>query len=308
MPAMPPALLIDPEVAAALQAGRPVVALESTLIAHGMPWPANIETARRLHAEVRAHGAVPATIAVLGGKLCVGLSDARLDILARRGPQLPKTSRRDLPWLVAQGLDGATTVAATMAIAAMAGIRLFATGGIGGVHRGAGESFDISADLQELAMTDVAVVCAGAKAILDLPLTLEYLETFGVPVIGHGTDEWPAFYTRDSGLALEHRADDAATLARVLHAKWQHGLRGGVVIAHPIAAEHAMPRERVDAAITRALADAVAQGISGKASTPFLLARVSELTGGESLASNVQLVLGNARLAAQVAVAYAALH
>ena len=306
MAAMHPALHINTEVAAALQAGQAVVALESTLIAHGMPWPANAETARRLEAEVRAHGAAAATIAVLGGKLCVGLSGAQLDDLARRGPAIAKASRRDLPWLIAQGQDGATTVAATMIIAAMAGIRLFATGGIGGVHRGAAESFDISADLQELARTDVAVVCAGAKAILDLPLTLEYLETHGVPVVGYGTDELPAFYTRDSGLKLEHRANDANTLARMLHAKWQHGLRGGVVIANPIATEHAMPRAVVDAAIAQALADAAAQGITGKASTPFLLARVSELTGGESLASNVQLVLANAGLAARVAVAYAA--
>ena len=304
---MYPALVIDAEVAAALAAGQAVVALESTLIAHGMPWPANADTARRLHAEVRAHGAVPATIAVIGGKLCVGLTDAQLDTLARRGPQWAKASRRDLPSLMAQGRDGATTVAATMIIAAMAGIRLFATGGIGGVHRGAATSFDISADLQELAHTDVAVVCAGAKAILDLPLTLEYLETHGVPVIGYGTDELPAFYTRDSGLKLEHRANDATTLARILHAKWQHGLRGGVVIANPIAAEHAMPRTVIDRAIDQALAEAATQGIHGKASTPFLLARVAQLTGGDSLASNVQLVLANARLAAQVAVAYAAL-
>ena len=307
VPALVPALVVAPEIAAALDAGRAVVALESTLIAHGMPWPANAETARCLQAEVRAHGAVPATIAVLGGTLCVGLSDAQLDTLAQRGPQMAKASRRDLPWLIAQGEDGATTVAATMVIAAMAGIRLFATGGIGGVHRGAATSLDISADLQELAMTDVAVVCAGAKAILDLPLTLEYLETHGVPVIGYRTDQFPAFYTRDSGLKLEHRADDADALARVLHAQWRHGLRGGVVIANPIAADHAMSRAVVDVAIEQALADAAAQGIHGKASTPFLLARVAQLTGGDSLASNVQLVLANARLAAQVAVVLAAL-
>jgi pseudouridylate synthase len=306
MRAMFPALLLHPEVASALAAGRAVVALESTLIAHGMPWPANVETARRLEDEVRAHGAVPATIAVLGGKLCAGLTAAQLEDLARRGPGLAKASRRDLPWLIAQGQDGATTVAATMIIAAMAGIRLFATGGIGGVHRGAGDSFDISADLQELARSDVAVVCAGAKAILDLPLTLEYLETHGVPVVGYQTDELPAFYTRDSGLKLEHRANDETELARLLHAKWQNGLHGGVVIANPIATEYAMPRTRIDAAITQALADAAAQGVQGKVSTPFLLARVSELTGGDSLASNVQLVMGNARLAARVAVALAA--
>ena len=305
------ALEVHAEVATALAAGRAVVALESTLIAHGMPWPHNLETARQLHAEVRAQGAVPATIAVIDGRLVVGLSDEQTSWLAQQGPALAKVSRRDLPVLMAQSGSGATTVAATMIVAAMAGIRVFATGGIGGVHRGASSSFDISADLQELARSDVAVVCAGAKAVLDLRLTLEYLETHGVPVIGFGCDELPAFYTRDSGLRLglrlDARIDSAAGIARVMHAKWRAGLHGGIVVANPIPIEHAMPRERIDAAIAQALAEAEAQGIAGKAVTPFLLARVSELTGGDSLRSNVALVLNNARLAAQVALAYAAL-
>ena len=305
------ALDVHAEVAAALAAGGAVVALESTLIAHGMPWPHNLETARQLHAEVRAQGAVPATIAVIDGRLVVGLSDEQTSWLAQQGPALAKVSRRDLPVLMAQGGSGATTVAATMIVAAMAGIRVFATGGIGGVHRGAQASFDISADLQELARSDVAVVCAGAKAVLDLRLTLEYLETHGVPVIGFGCDELPAFYTRDGGLRLglrlDARIDSAAGIARVMHAKWRAGLQGGIVVANPIPVEHAMPRERIDAAIVQALAEAGAQGIAGKAVTPYLLARVSELTGGDSLRSNVALVLNNARLAAQVALAYAAL-
>jgi pseudouridine-5'-phosphate glycosidase len=303
----PPALLVAPEVAAAVASGQAVVALESTLVAHGMPWPHNFETALQLQQTIRDEGAVPATVAVLGGRLCAGLSDAQIEDLARRGPQLVKASRRDLPALIAQRSDGATTVAATMIVAAMAGIRLFATGGIGGVHRGASESFDISADLHELARSNVAVVCAGAKAILDLPLTLELLETLGVPVLGYGTDELPAFYSRDSGLRLEHRADSAQAVAALLHAKWSNHLNGGVVIANPISAEHALPAARVEVAIVQALAEAQAQGVRGKASTPFMLRRVSALTGGDSLASNVQLVLANARLAAQVAGAYAAL-
>jgi pseudouridine-5'-phosphate glycosidase len=306
---MTAAVLLDrqPEVAAALDAGRPVVALESTLVAHGMPWPHNLDTARRLEAEVRRHGAVPATIAVVGGRLKAGLTDDELQALARRGPSIPKASRRDLAALVARGGDGATTVAATMIVAALAGIRVFATGGIGGVHRGAERSFDISADLLELAQTPVAVVCAGAKSILDLGLTLEVLETHGVPVIGYRTNTLPAFYVRDSGFALEQRLDDAEAVARLMHAQWSLGLKGGLVVANPIPAEHEMPRARIEAAIEQALAQARAQGIHGKASTPFLLARVAELTGGDSLAANIALVLNNARLAAQVAVAYAAL-
>ncbi|MCA0241886.1 MAG: pseudouridine-5'-phosphate glycosidase [Proteobacteria bacterium] len=302
-----PLLDLHPEVAQALAAGAPVVALESTLIAHGMPWPHNLQTARRLEAEVRAHGAVPATIAVLGGRLKAGLGDADLQALAQRGPQIAKLSRRDLAACVARGEDGATTVAATMIVAALAGIRVFATGGIGGVHRGAGESFDISADLLELAQTPVAVVCAGAKSILDLGLTLEVLETHGVPVVGYGTDTLPAFYVRDSGIALPQRVDGPQAAARLMHAQWALGLKAGLVFANPIPPEHALPRERVDAAIARALADAQAQGIRGKASTPFLLQRVSELTGGDSLAANLALVLNNAAVAAQVAAADARL-
>ncbi len=304
---MKPPLDVHPDVAAALAAGRAVVALESTLIAHGMPWPHNLDTARRLEAEVRRQGAVPATVAVLGGRLKAGLSTDELETLARRGPAIAKASRRDLALLVARGADGATTVAATMIVAALAGIRVFATGGIGGVHRGAAQSFDVSADLLELAQTPVAVVCAGAKSILDLGLTLEVLETHGVPVIGYRTDRLPAFYVRDSGFALEQRLDDPDAVARAMHAQWSLGLAGGLVIANPIPVEHEMLRERIATAIDQALAEAAARGIHGKASTPFLLQRVAELTGGDSLASNIALVLNNAALAAQVAVAYASL-
>ena len=298
---------IHPEVAAALAAGRPVVALESTIISHGMPWPQNVETALRVEAAVREHGAVPATVAVMGGRLQAGLTHEAIERLGRQGLAVPKASRRDLPFLLAEGGMGATTVAATMIVAALAGIRVFATGGIGGVHRGAEASFDISADLQELARSPVAVVCAGAKAILDLPLTLQYLETHGVPVIGYGTDELPAFYSRSSGLKLDRRLDTPEAIAAVLHAKWRAGLRGGVVIANPIADAHAMPHERIDACIQQALHEAQKQGVAGAATTPFLLARVSALTGGDSLAANIELVLANARLAARVAVALAAL-
>jgi pseudouridylate synthase len=298
---------LHPEVTAALAAGAPLVALESTLIAHGMPWPHNLETGQRLEAEVRRHGAVPATVAVLGGRLKAGLAAAELEALARGGAQVAKASRRDLALLVAQGADGATTVAATMFVAALAGIRTFATGGIGGVHRGAERSFDVSADLLELAQTPVAVVCAGAKSILDLGLTLEVLETHGVPVIGYRTGTLPAFYVRDSGFALQMRLDEPEAVARTMQAQWSLGLKGGLVVANPIPAEHEMPRQRIDAAIEQALAEAAAQGIQGKASTPFLLSRVAALTGGDSLASNIALVLNNAALAAQVAVAYSAL-
>jgi pseudouridine-5'-phosphate glycosidase len=304
---MNPLLDIHPEVAAALAEGRPVVALESTIISHGMPWPRNAETALRVEDEVRVHGAVPATIAVMDGRLKAGLTRDQIEQLGRAGHAVAKASRRDLGVLVAQGRSGATTVASTMIIAALAGIRVFATGGIGGVHRGAAQSFDISADLQELARTPVAVVCAGAKSILDLGLTLEYLETHGVPVLGYRSDRLPAFYTRDSGFAVDARLDEPADIARVMRAKWAMGLEGGLVIANPIPAEHAMPRERIDAAIEQALREATQQAITGKAVTPFLLARVTELTGGDSLASNIALVLNNARLGAAVAVAFAAL-
>ena len=301
-----PLLDLHPDVAAALAAGQPVVALESTIISHGMPWPHNAQTALAVEAEVRAHGAVPATIAVLDGRLKAGLSPAQIEQLGRLGPKASKASRRDLPVLMAQGRTGATTVAATMIVAALAGIRVFATGGIGGVHRGAESSFDISADLQELSRTEVAVVCAGIKSILDLGLTLEYLETHGVPVIGHGTDCLPAFFTRESDFSVDVRLDSPAQIAAVMQAQWRLGLGGGLVVANPIAEEFAMPRHAIDDAIEGALAEAAARGINGKAATPFLLQRLNELTGGQSLAANIALVKGNARLAAAVAVAYCA--
>ncbi|NVK41364.1 MAG: pseudouridine-5'-phosphate glycosidase [Oceanospirillaceae bacterium] len=299
-----PYLDTHPEVAEALTDNRPVVALESTIIAHGMPYPRNVETALRVEEAVRSQGAIPATIAIIEGRLTVGLEREQIEALGREGREAAKVSRRDIPFIVAAGGTGATTVAATMILAAMAGIRIFATGGIGGVHRGATQTFDISADLQELAQTDVAVVCAGAKSILDLGLTLEYLETQGVPVVGYRTDSLPAFYTRDSGFAVDYRLDSPETVAQALRTKWDLGLRGGVVIANPISEPYAMATEAIDAAIEQALQEADAQGIHGKATTPFLLARVAELTGGDSLESNIQLVLNNARLAAQIAKAF----
>ena len=305
MPAHP-FLDLHPEVVAALDQGRPVVALESTIISHGMPWPQNAETALAVEAEVRSHGAVPATIAVIAGRLKAGLTPAEIESLGRTGQQAIKTSRRDLPFLVASGATGATTVAATMIVAALAGIKVFATGGIGGVHRGAATSFDVSADLQELARTEVAVVCAGPKSILDLGLTLEYLETHGVPVIGYCTDELPAFFTRDSGFGVDYRLDAPAGIARVMRAKQSLRLGGGLLIANPIPAEFALPRQLIDGAIAQALVDARLQGVAGKALTPFLLDRVNALTGGLSLAANRELVLNTARLAAAVAVAFAA--
>ncbi len=302
-----PYLEVSAEVATALAANQPVVALESTIISHGMPYPRNVETALAVEAAVREGGAVPATIAVLDGKLKAGLSPDEIERLARAGAGVVKCSRRDLPFILAGRQDGATTVAATMIVASLAGIHIFATGGIGGVHRGAPESFDISADLEELARTDVAVICAGIKSILDLELSLEYLETRGVAVIGFGTDELPAFYTRESGLQVDYRLDSTAALAKALRIKWALGLRGGVVVANPIPAEFALPKAQIDATIERALADAAAQGIKGKGTTPFLLARIVELSGGDSLESNIRLVLNNARLAAALARDYAAL-
>ena len=302
----PAYLDIAPEVAQALQAGQAVVALESTIISHGMPYPQNVDTALQVEDTVRQHGAVPATMAIVGGRLKAGLSRAEIEQLGRAGHAVTKVSRRDMPFIVASGGMGATTVAATMLIAAMAGIRVFATGGIGGVHRGAAESFDVSADLQELAQTPVAVVCAGAKSILDLRLTLEYLETHGVAVVGYQTDALPAFFTRDSGFAVDYRLDTPAAIAAVLKAQWAMGLQGGMVVANPIPDAYAMPRAAIDQAIEQALHEATQQGIGGKAATPFLLARVNELTGGDSLASNIQLVLNNARLAAAIALAYGA--
>jgi pseudouridine-5'-phosphate glycosidase len=291
----------------AVRNNRPVVALESTLIAHGMPWPRNLETALALESEVRSLGATPATVAIIDGHLKAGLTHGDVERLARGGRDIAKVSRRDMPIVVARGGTGATTVAATMIVAAMAGIRVFATGGIGGVHRGAEATFDVSADLPELARTSVAVVCAGAKSVLDLELTLEYLETHGVPVIGFRTERLPAFWVRDSGLALDARVDEPHEIARIMKAKWDLGLNGGVVVANPIPERFALPRERVDRAIDQALDQARASGVTGKAVTPFLLARVNELTGGDSLAANIELVLDNARLAARVAAAYCAM-
>lgn len=295
---------IHPDVAAALAQHQPVVALESTIISHGMPYPQNVETALKVEQEVRAHGAIPATIAIINGRLKAGLSTDEIEQLGKGGHSITKVSRRDLPFIVAQGKTGATTVASTMIIAAMAGIRVFATGGIGGVHRGAETSFDVSADLQELAQTPVAVVCAGAKSILDLGLTLEYLETHGVPVIGYQTEQLPAFFTRGSQFKVDYRLDDALSIAQVMSAKWGMALKGGLVIANPIPEDYAMLSAAIDSAIEQALAEASAQSISGKQATPFLLARVCELTGGDSLASNIQLVLNNARLASAIAKAY----
>jgi pseudouridylate synthase len=298
---------IHPAVALALDAGAPVVALESTIISHGMPYPDNVKTALRVEDEVRAHGAVPATIAIVDGRLKAGLSPQQIEELGRQGGAVAKVSRRDLPFIVTSGRMGATTVASTMIIAAMAGIRVFATGGIGGVHRGAQQSFDVSADLQELARTSVAVVCAGAKSILDLPLTLEYLETHGVPVVGYRTDSLPAFFTVDSDCGVDYRLDSPQEIAQALIAKWTLGLQGGVVVANPVQQAFSMPRVRVDAAIDQALREVQERRIGGKEVTPFLLARVSELTGGDSLATNIELVLNNARLASAIAQQFARL-
>lgn len=295
---------LSPEVAAAREQGRPVVALESTIIAHGMPWPQNLETAREVEDVIRAEGAVPATIAVIGGRIRIGLTNDELQQLAQ-APDAMKLSRRDLPYAIATGRLGATTVAATMICAHLAGIEVFVTGGIGGVHRGGAESFDISADLQELARTPVAVVCAGAKSILDLALTLEYLETHGVPVLSIGQDHFAAFFTPDSGLKADFRMDDAAEQARFIRAKWNIegalGQRGGVVVSNPVPAAAAMPREEIDAITAQALAEADAQGIAGKAITPFLLGRIKALTGGRSLATNIALVKHNAVAGARLA-------
>ncbi|MBR0319899.1 MAG: pseudouridine-5'-phosphate glycosidase [Clostridia bacterium] len=296
-------LKISPKVKAALEAGKPVIALESTIISHGMPYPQNVETALRCEQMARDNGAEPATIAVIGGKLCAGLTEEEIDYLGREGTKVTKASRRDLPMLIAKKADGATTVAATMIIAAMAGIKVFATGGIGGVHRGAETTMDISADLEEMAQTPVAVVCAGAKSILDLGLTLEYLETKGVPVLGYKTKELPAFYTPHSGFAVDYRLDTPEEFAAAINAQREMGYPGGMLITNPIPEEFAMPKDVIDSAIERALKEADEQGIKGKETTPFLLAKVCELTGGDSLASNIQLVLNNVKLAAQIASA-----
>ena len=298
---------VNPEVAAAIAAGKPVVALESTIISHGMPYPQNVETALQVERIVRENGAVPATIAVIGGRLKAGLTPEEIEYFGKKGQAIAKASRRDLAVLCARGEDGATTVTTTMIIAHMAGIRVFATGGIGGVHRGAETTMDISADLEELGQTPVMVVCAGAKSILNLGLTLEYLETKGVPVIGFGTKELPAFYTRTSGFQVDYRIDTPEELAKAFKTQNDLGFPAGMLVTNPIPQEYAMPLETINAAIDQAIAESVEKGIHGKETTPFLLARVAELTGGNSLASNIQLVFNNARLAAKTAAAYAQL-
>lgn len=302
-----PHLDVSPTVAEALHEGRAVVALESTIITHGMPYPRNVETALAVQAAIAERGAVPATTAVIEGRLRVGLAAEEIDVLGQAGGAAGKVSRRDLAFAIAGRVEGGTTVAATMMLAAMAGIRVFATGGIGGVHRGAGTTFDVSADLQELARTSVVVVCAGPKSILDLRLTLEYLETHGVPVIGFGTDVVPAFYTRESDFPVDYRIDDAAGVAEVMRVRREMGIQGAMLVANPIPVEHGMERVTIDAAIEAAVADAEEKGIAGKEISPFLLGRIVELTGGASLDANVQLVLNNARVAADIAVADSAI-
>ena len=295
-------LLFSPEVAAARAAGKPVVALESTIISHGMPYPQNVAMAREVEQVIRDAGAVPATIAIIGGKICIGLSSEQLEQLGT-SPDAMKVSRRDLPFVVAQGRLGATTVAATMICAAMAGIAVFVTGGIGGVHRGAETSFDISADLQELAHTSVAVVCAGVKSILDIGLTLEYLETHGVPVISVGQPGFPAFFTRESGFNADFQFDSALEQAAFIQTKWALGLRGGVVVSNPVPEAFAMPKEEIDRITELALAEADQGGVTGKAVTPFLLGRIKQLTEGRSLATNIALVKHNALVGARLALA-----
>jgi pseudouridine-5'-phosphate glycosidase len=295
-------LLFSPEVFKAREAGKPVVALESTIISHGMPYPQNVQTAGEVEQIIRDAGAVPATIAIIDGKICVGLSEEQLELLGS-SPDAMKVSRRDLPYVLAQGKLGATTVAATMICAHLAGIDVFVTGGIGGVHRGAETSFDISADLQELAHTSVAVVCAGVKSILDIGLTLEYLETHGVPVVSVGQPGFPAFFTRESGFKADFQLDSAEEQAEFIRTKWRLGLSGGVVVSNPVPAEAAMPKEEIDRITEQALREAGERGVSGKAVTPFLLARIKELTGGRSLATNIALVKHNALVGARLAVA-----
>lgn len=290
-----------PEVKLALEEGRPVVALESTIISHGMPYPANVETAIAVEQIVRDHGAVPATIAILDGKLKVGLSPQEIDYLGQ-AKDVSKASRRDIPYIVAQGKNGGTTVGATMIIAELAGIKVFATGGIGGVHRGAQTTMDISADLEELGKTNVLVVCAGAKAILDLGLTLEYLETKGVPVIGYQTEQLPAFWTRTSEFKVDYRVDTAKEIAELTLAKWDLNINGGVLVANPIPESYSMDADFINEAIQKALIEAQSQGIQGKATTPFLLSKIKDLTEGKSLESNIQLVYNNVALAADIAV------
>ena len=293
-------LKLSPEVEEALRTGKPVVALESTIISHGMPYPQNVETAYACERVCRENGAVPATCAIIGGKLCAGLTPEEIDYLGREGTKVTKASRRDLPLLIAKGMDGATTVAATMIVAHMAGIKVFATGGIGGVHRNGQDTMDVSADLDELGKTPMCVVCAGAKAILDLPRTMEYLETKGVPVIGFGTDELPAFYTAKSGIPLTWRVDDPKEVADAIHAAEDMGFEGGMLVTVPIPEEWSMDADYINKAIDEALVDADRQGIVGKDTTPFLLAKIKEITGGSSLASNIQLVFNNVKTAARI--------
>ena len=295
-------LLFSPEVAAARAAGLPIVALESTIISHGMPYPQNVHTAREVEQIIRDAGAVPATIAIMDGRICVGLSSEQLEQLGT-APDAIKVSRRDLAYVLSQRQLGATTVAATMICARLAGIEVFVTGGIGGVHRGAETSFDISADLQELAQTSVAVVCAGVKSILDIGLTLEYLETHGVPVISVGQPGFPAFFTRESGFKADFQIDAAADQANFIRTKWQLGLAGGVVVSNPVPEQSAMPKAEIDRITEQALGEAAQQGVTGKRVTPFLLARIKELTEGRSLVTNIALVKHNALVGAQLAVA-----
>ena len=295
---------VKPEVAEAIAQGKPVVALESTIISHGLPYPQNVETALQVEKIIRENGAVPATIAIIGGRLKAGLTPEEIEYFGKKGQAIAKASRRDLAVLCARGEDGATTVTTTMIIAHMAGIKIFATGGIGGVHRGAETTMDISADLEELAQTPVMVVCAGAKSILDLGLTLEYLETHGVPVIGYGTEELPAFYTRTSGFPVDYRVDTPEELAAAFRAQNDMALGGGMLVTNPIPEAYSMDPAVINGAIDQAVTECREKGIHGKGITPFLLARVAELTGGDSLASNIQLVYNNARVAAQTAAAY----
>lgn len=291
------------DIKEAIEADKPVVALESTILSHGMPYPENLEFARNVEKIIMEEGAVPATIAIIGGKIKVGLSDEELEIMCK-AENVGKVSRRDLPIYISTGKTGATTVTTTMIGAAMAGIKFFATGGLGGVHREAQQTFDISADLQELAHTSVAVICAGAKAILDLNLTMEYLETFGVPVLGLRTDYLPAFYSKSSGLKLDYNCKDEKEVAAIVKAKWEMGLDGGVVIGNPIPDEYAMPNEEINVYIEKALQMCKEKGIKGKDTTPFLLATVKDLTGGDSLKANLELAYNNARAAARIAKSY----
>ena len=299
-------LSITPEISAAIRDGKPVVALESTILSHGMPYPDNLAFAAEVERIVRAEGAVPATMAIIDGVLKVGLTQDELELMCK-GEGVAKVSRRDLPIMVAEKRTGATTVASTMILASLAGIRVFATGGIGGVHRGAEKTMDISADLQELAHTPVAVVCAGAKMILDIGLTLEYLETMGVPVLGYGTDQFPSFYCRSSGFGVDYNVPDAAGAAKIMKTKWDLGLQGGLLIGNPVPEEYAMDFDEMSAVVDKALASAKADGIHGKDTTPYLLAHIVDFTGGRSLATNIQLAYNNACVAADIAVELAKL-